>query len=542
MNKIKLSTIYWIFFYSLVFFVLVNQSQKGLDPDFGWHLKTGEQIWQEKSVPHEELFNYPLSGQKWVDHEWLADLLIYGIYNWLGYPALTIIFALVIVASLAILHFLTHRYLHWKNNFWQIAIFSALSALGIFGGLPLFGVRVQEITILFCAILLLIFYYYQKNKKTKTLLWLIPLFYLWANLHAGFLAGLLILTIWFLANLGEIILSKIKCFDFKNQPDILPLKKLPPILLIVLATFGITFFTPYGIKLFQFLSDYQNRFYLTHLKEWLPFNYLPIIHWQIIYFSVAIICILFSLLIYITRNNFTKIPLWEVATAIIFLALSFQSKRHFPLLWVISLPWIGFFIYSFFHHSSKPKKKSKSSPSVVPLKALLLLVILLANLLWYFRLNIVTDPFTYFNKSYPYDAVQFLKNNLEYGDLRIFNDYGWGGYLDWVWPGKKIFIDGRLPQYPYQGRSFLEEYYDFFSKEKLADKLNEHEIELVLLPAKPDYYKLNWVEKYVLRLSEEKINQQTDILLEYLKNSAAWQNVYQDDVSVVFALNKAIPD
>ena len=61
-----------------------------------------------------------------------------------------------------------------------------------------------------------------------------------------------------------------------------------------------------------------------------------------------------------------------------------------------------------------------------------------------------------------------------YHDLRIFNNYGWGGFLIKTWPEKELFIDGRVPIMEVNGQSFLEEYYDFFTQEKVESKLNEY--------------------------------------------------------------------
>ena len=51
------------------------------------------------------------------------------------------------------------------------------------------------------------------------------------------------------------------------------------------------------------------------------------------------------------------------------------------------------------------------------------------------------------------DGIRYLVRSRGLGDVykrqKIFNNYGWGGYLIRVWPEKELFIDGRLPQYQY---------------------------------------------------------------------------------------------
>ena len=45
--------------------------------DFGWLLKTGEHIYEAKSVPRTELFSYTAHGNKYIDSHWLFQLLLY---------------------------------------------------------------------------------------------------------------------------------------------------------------------------------------------------------------------------------------------------------------------------------------------------------------------------------------------------------------------------------------------------------------------------------------------------------------------------------
>jgi hypothetical protein len=41
---------------------------------------------------------------------------------------------------------------------------------------------------------------------------------------------------------------------------------------------------------------------------------------------------------------------------------------------------------------------------------------------------------------------------------RMYNDYGWGGFLLWWLPGEKIFIDGRMPAWRIGDRSIFPDY------------------------------------------------------------------------------------
>ncbi|MFH1677329.1 MAG: hypothetical protein ABH888_00780, partial [Patescibacteria group bacterium] len=104
------------------------------------------------------------------------------------------------------------------------------------------------------------------------------------------------------------------------------------------------------------------------------------------------------------------------------------------------------------------------------------------------------------------------------------------------YPEKKLFIDGRLPQYEFGEHTMLEEYFEFYDKNKIQNKLKQHNIKLVLLDIKTRKFRLNWFEKYFLDFDEDEINESanTNNLKDYLDNSNEWQIVYNDNISNIY--------
>lgn len=538
MKKIKFSTIIWSIFYIAVFFILLNNSLKYMDPDFGWHLKIGEQIINEKTIPNLETYNYPLEGKTWVDHEWLLNAGAYWIYNSWGYVALNIVFALIIIAALIILNIIIYKYISSKRDSFILIIIFEL--LGVIASLPHFGIRMQEITLLNLSLLLLIIYHYNKHKNINPLFFLPLLFYFWASAHAGFLIGIFILFFWagvkFLENIFYKIPPLIKwlgeIIDYKNK---LEFKKIFLFLFFSIASIGATLLTPYGLRLYGFLKFYGNDLYLKKIQEWLPFYALPIQYEQLFYSAFVVLIILFTI-IYSFRKT-KKIALWEFLSSILFFLLAMKSKRHFPLFFIISFPLLISFFSSFFDLPRNNFLNRKWRKEYFIVKPYLIIGIMAIIAFKIIDTNFIGDPFNYFQNKYPREAVNFLKNHPEYNNKKIFNQYRWGGYLLWAYPEKKIFIDGRLPMLPFKERTFLEEYMEFFIEDRTKIKLKEYNIGLALLPAREDYNKLNWFEKNFLLLSEEKINNHKNYLKEYLNNSPDWLLVYDDEVSEVYVRN-----
>jgi len=510
--------IYFFLFFILLFLFLLNNSLEYLDLDFGWHLRVGKEILENHEVPHLENYLYPLSGKRWVDHEWLSNLGIYFIYKHFGYFILNIIFTFFPLLSILILLLISKNFFLKKNQ--SLIISPFLLTLGIMSMAPHLGIRVQEITLLFLSILILIILDYNQQKNRKKLFILIPLFLLWANLHGGFLIGFAIL--------GYYIFYKIILFILKKEKNI---KEIFFLILIFTLSLLSTFLTPYGIELYSFFLTYSDTYYMTHISEWLPSFSYPFIYPQLFYNALYTTILI---LIFKERKKNKNYNYWYLSLSIVFFILAFKSRRHFPLFFIISFPLILDFITQDFIINEKWKKFFQKN---ILINTFLISTISLVILYFIFSIRIINNPFNdyEFCQSAPCTAIQFMKDNEELKDLNLFNNYNWGGYLDWTWPEKKIFTDGRLPIVELNGHSFLEEYNSFFIEEKGGEKLKNYKIKMTLL-SKTKTMHFNWFEKIFLGLKEDDFDQ-TNYLDEFLQKSSKWNLIYEDQISKIYIQN-----
>jgi len=528
--------IIWTLFFLFVFVFLLRNSFSYLDPDLGWHLRVGQEILESKSVPSVEYYDYTLAGKKWVDHEWLTNAVIYFIYNHFGYIVLNIIFALLIITMLLTMNaFIKKYFVSSAAYFWLPFVLIPLETLGVVAISPHIGVRVQEIGILFLLLLLIIIKKFESTKNQTTLFWLIPLFYLWSCLHGSFLIGFCLLGLWAVIKFIENFTRRLPRLSFLKSPDLLAKKDLFIFSGFSLAAFAVTFFTPYGFKLYLFLLGYADNFYTKHISEWLPAFTYPFQYHQLLYlsFAGAILLIYFFNFYYSKKQqkNFpAQLDLWQISLFFIFLLLAFKSRRHFPLFFIVSLPIIAGLLAQ-----ELSQKKLRISFNNFFVKSYLAIAFVLVIAALFLKTNFTNEPFNNvkFCRYYPCAALDFLKTDRHYLDLKIFNSYNWGGYLIWAWPEKQLFIDGRLPQYPYKNHTFLEEYYEFFNKEKTEQKLSEYDIQLILLRVDQPT-KVKWWEKKLFGIEESKINSNLNSLVEYFDAANEWENIYRDGISRVY--------
>jgi hypothetical protein len=279
------------------------------------------------------------------------------------------------------------------------------------------------------------------------------------------------------------------------------------------------------------LSGYKGSFYQTHIQEWLSQFSFPFKYWQLIYLVFVVLAFIFYL--YYSRPNAAKrfrIDLWTFFLLVLFIVLSFKSRRHFPLMFVATFPFLIAVYNNIF--SVPPKKDVR--PLKYWLKFYLLFCLLLVTALQAIQIKFTAAPFRDFCNTFPCAAVKFLENHPNYDSLNLFNDYAWGGYFIWNLPERQLFIDGRLPQVEFAGHTFLEEYLDFFSSETASgEKLKQYDIKLILIPARDKNLTAKKWEKIVFGIKDEELIAHNH-LRNYLLAAKNWQPIYYDATAVIY--------
>ena len=148
--------------------ILIAAMQPITDPDFWWHLKTGQYITETRSIPHTDIFSNSRLGSEWVTHEWLSEVLIYWIYRVSGFIGLIVVFAVIITASFWIV------YLRFKSHVQHPIVAGFALLLGAAATTPVWGVRPQTLSLFLASVFLFILYRYYRNESKHGIWWLVP--------------------------------------------------------------------------------------------------------------------------------------------------------------------------------------------------------------------------------------------------------------------------------------------------------------------------------------------------------------------------------
>jgi hypothetical protein len=174
-SRLSFRNIFPLVFFLMIFALAVRQSAF-IDPDLWWHLQTGQDIVASRAIPQVDIYSFTKAGSEWVTHEWLSEVLIYGIFRFAGWAGLLVIFSGLIAAAF---------YLTYRRCVGKPYIASAVILLAVLASSPLFGVRPQMITLLLASIFITLLTQYSNDGRKGRLNWMAPLMLLWVNFHAG---------------------------------------------------------------------------------------------------------------------------------------------------------------------------------------------------------------------------------------------------------------------------------------------------------------------------------------------------------------------
>ena len=402
----------------LLFFIcLVAQIQ---DPDFFWHLKSGELLWKHRSLPTKDIFAY--TSPPYQDDRvhfiltgfWLSQLMFYLMYAVGGMPG-------IVALRFLLMGILVCVMLMRKKGDLLLYIGLLLICLAII--VTLFPIeRPHVLSFLFFAILLLLLERLSDDTNPVRGKWIYFTFpammMIWANTHPGFVLGLTAIAIY-------IISEGIKYL----HPSLRPMKAAAYRKLVLLGLSGIlvSALNPNAYHVFSELSPHAfntagNIEYFSTPKFFSTFgDYSIILYWFLL---------LLTFLGFII--NIRKVDI----TAFVLLAgtgfFSFTTGRYIPIFLIAALPVVS----NFFSEGRFLK----------PVRLLVITISIFSCVVFTWNRRANLDNLTsgdWINGSmYPEKAAEFIINNNLKGNM--YNPDVWGGYLMWkLGPERKVFIDGR---------------------------------------------------------------------------------------------------
>jgi hypothetical protein len=463
----------------MLLFVAARYGFVGTDPDYWWHVKTGQYIAETGALPRVDIFSYTMAGQPWVTHEWLTQLLLYLVQQRFGYVGNVVLFGLIgMLTALAVYATCRHRGLGEPGA-------AVLMVGALVMGMGSANVRPQAMTALLLALCVLLLTRY-KQGQPRALWALPPLLALWVNLHGGYIIGLVLLGLTVFGEAAARLLGR-------------PAASLRPLLVVTALSAVATLLSPHALDALYYPFTYagtQNGS-MRFIAEWQSPNF----HQP--HFILLGTSLLLAMLLGLGQRPLGPTEVfWAVGLTI----MALQSVRHIPLYAIVIIPLLAARLQAEVSGLRRPLTEWRRPALLAvtwPLVGLSILQ-MIPSAGDVEKMQFGREPI---GASYPVGAVEYLRAHDPPGNL--FNTYHWGGYLIYqLHPERPVFIDGRADVY---GDRFFERYMQVTRLQPgWRQVLDEHDVGLML------------VEK-------------ESPIAVVLGDDPAWQEIYAGEVERLFA-------
>ncbi len=424
-----------LFFLILLLVLFFLTTREVTDPDFWWHLKAGEYIFENAAIPYTDIFSFTFAGREWVAHEWLSEVILYAIFKGAGWSGLVVTFALIVTLAFAVSYLDCERSGAHPCAAWAAVLLGAITTA------PVWGVRPQIFSLLLASLFMTILRGYLRGGNMR-LIWLLPpLMLLWVNLHGGYVLGLVLIAL----SLAGLALDGLMEQGANRELW----KRLAPLALVLLVCVLVVPLNPNGLRMFSYpFETLASAVMQEHIEEWFSPNF----HQMRFLPLAALMFATFVMLALSPRRARLSELLMLSATGYAVL----RSGRHLPIFAFAAVPLLAehatlylkrFHLATRFASTEKPLSAGKALPRLALLTIALCLSLINVR-------QVVARQAETESRRFPARAVEFIRAENLPGP--IFNWYDWGGYLIWkLYPQRRVYIDGRADVY---GDRFIEEF------------------------------------------------------------------------------------
>lgn len=462
-----------------------------VDTDTWWHLRAGEWMVENREVLQQDHFSLTRQGQPWINHSWLAQLILYEVFQLFGFAGLNLLTGVCVAASFLFIWLAMDEHPLIR----AFVLILAAAAAGVY-----WAARPHILTFVFVGFYLWILARARGGRVGS--LWALPFaMVFWVNLHGGYAVGLMLMGLYMVGEGFEFLVDtgvrKAAWREVWGQRKtfLLPLSgALCACLLAVMVN-------PNGPRMLLYPFETVSIGVLgQYIQEWQSPNFHTV---EVQPFLWMLLSVLVALAL--SRRRASAV---EMLLVCMFTYMALLAGRNVALFALVGAPVLARHGEGIISQIPRLGRRRDQVPRRVArwLNLLLLFLCLVAagakvTPVLGHELNEEA-----INERMPVSAVAFIQDNRPQGPL--FNSYNWGGYVLWeLWPDYQSYVDGRTDLF---GDEVLSEYLSAWRGEESAMSLfTEFDVRLALLePWAPLSHKLS---------------------------ASGWETLYEDDTAVVLA-------
>jgi hypothetical protein len=455
------------------------------DPDYFWHVLTGQWMVQHRALPRSELFTYTVSGAPYTDQEYGTQLVFYALRRIGGLVLVSVFFAALAWAGFWLL------FARIRERRYSPVIAAASLLLGAGAGFPLWGPRPQMFDFLFISLELLWLERFLAG-RSRAINWLPLVVIVWANLHGGFVFAFFIL--------GLTLAAEFLRWFWEHRPSV-QVRGLRRLTLIAAASVVCSVITPWTLSLHAYvLRTWFSSQLSSFVREWQS----PDFHSANMLPFGAMLVILF------VGMALRRPPIRDVLLSVGAAILALRAWLFIPVFVAVATPLIAWMWSDIATAAAERIRQWHSAGSPAWFRRACFGALCLAATAGVaVSAHTLTGQAVATRQNYPVGAADWLDAHPTVG-TRMFNEYAFGGYLAYrFYPEKnrRVFIYGETEL---MGDPLLAEYVDLNQvHSNWSAVLDKYGVDYIVFP--PD-----------------------TPLAAVLDASGRWRRVYADDVAVIF--------
>ena len=417
---------------SIIVVLCIALTTKTFQNDTFYTIKLGELILNNGI---DMLDHFSIHTLPYTYPHWFYDVFIYIIYHFFSFTGIYISTIILFIILMLMIYY-TNLKLYKKEL--SVAFISIISIMGLSNFAT---ARAQLVSYILFA---LEFYFIEKflqTKEKKYPIFLILISLILCNIHVAVWPFYFILYLPFIV---EYIIAKL----FKKKSILwgrIRIEKndnVKYLVIIMLCSVLTGLITPIGDTPYTYLYNTMIGNSQNYIKEHQSTDVLGQVY--------LIIFLAEYLLLGILSHTKLRYLFLVIGLSI----MSFTSNRHVALFVILFAPCFIDEINNFLDNTKL--NVDKLIKYITGKISICIVSIILISLLA-FTINNNKDKEYFSNENYPIKASDYIINNLDYKNIRLFNEYNYGSYL--LFRGIPVFIDSRADLYT---REFSGLSYDIF--------------------------------------------------------------------------------
>jgi hypothetical protein len=431
------------------------------DGDMARHIRLGEAILDQGSLPRSDFFSHTMAGRPFIAFEWGSEVVYALAYRAAGLAGVAVLAGLV----LALTYALVARFLIRRGGDPLLAYFVSMVAAVLSAAHWL--ARPHLFTML--AVVLLLDLLERTGRRS---LWpYFALFLVWTNLHGGFFYGCITIAIY---AVGELLEARYWLGNARAEWIARARHHAAALGVALLASVV----NPNGFRNLAHVTGFFGNRFLRQTQEFLSPDFHTV-NGKIFLLALLAVMATFAF----TRRRPTM-PVLLIVLANV--AFSLISQRNIELFALVALPLLAL-TYDAEWRALPVLRRPKEvfqrehagaySGFAAAVCALLFMGLALTGGT---VAGLEVIPARFDPKVFPVAAV--AKARADRLDGKLFNDFIWGGYLLHAWPEQRVFIDGGTDHY---GDELFDEYVKVWNLDPgWRDVLQRRGVSLVLVPSR----------------------------------------------------------